>query len=168
MRNFSILSNYNTWVNIQIFNLCESLSAHEYRLNRQAFFGSIHNTLNHILLVDILWLGHIKGQKQERIQTLDQILHDCFEDLRAERVSQDKEIVDFVDDLDDSDLTRVFKWYRRDGRQQENTVEEALFTLFNHQTHHRGQIHTMLTQAGIANSDLPGMDVVDYLAAVNQ
>ncbi len=164
MRYLATMANYNTWVNARIFELCANLNPTEYRKDRKAFFGSIHNTLNHILLVDILYLARLRGERVESIQALDQILHDDFEELRRARIAKDRDLTDYVDGLEQSDTARMVKYSRMDGSKCENAVEEVLITLFNHQTHHRGQIHTMLTQSGIANSEMPGLDVVDYLA----
>ena len=167
MKYLSTMANYNTWVNGQYFDLCDGLSAREYRLDRKSFFGSIHNTLNHILVVDILWLARLNEKKPRSIGSLDQILYDDFDELRAERDSQDQLLVEYVARLERSDLSRKLTFHRMDGRAGTETIEDMLLTLFNHQTHHRGQVHTMLTQSGIANSEMPGIDVVDYLATLH-
>ena len=163
MRYLSTMANYNTWVNGQYFDLCARLSDHEYRLDRQSFFGSIHNTLNHILVVDILWMARLRGWTQHSVRSLDQILHESFDDLRTHRVKQDKELVEFVSGLKESDLSKPVTFRRMGGEEVTDTVEDMLATLFNHQTHHRGQIHTMLTQSGLSNSEMPDLDVVVYL-----
>ena len=167
MKNVLIMSNYNTWVNEHIFELCSTLSDDDYRMDRKSFFGSIHNTLNHILLVDILWLARLNGYEDESFHSLDQILYHEFDELRKVRVEEDRKLGKFVENLDNEDLEMPVKYRRMSGQQGEETVHEVLLTLFNHQTHHRGQIHTMLTQIGIKNSDMPDLDVVDYLATLN-
>ena len=165
MKNVVMMSKYNTWVNAHIFNLCSSISDSEYRLDRGVFFGSIHNTLNHILLVDRLWVTRLMGGEDKSIHSLDQILYEDFEELQNAQIEGDQLLEKFADNLDDSGLAERINYQRMDGRHASQTVQEILSTLFNHQTHHRGQIHAMLTQAGFKNSDLPDIDIVDYLGS---
>ncbi len=167
MQSFSVMANYNTWVNARIFNLCADLDDHAYRQDTGAFFGSIHNTLNHILLVDILWLARLKGEKVHYIQSLGQILYDDLSALADARVKIDRELTEYVQELSEEDLKDSVAYTRMSGQTGEDTVWEVLITLFNHQTHHRGQIHAMLTQSGIPNSSMPDIDVVDYLASAS-
>ncbi len=166
MRYISTMSNYNTWANLRIFELCADLNDYEYRLDRKSFFGSIHHTLNHILLVDILWLARLNYEEPYAIESLRQILYEDFDELRGERVRQDQKLTDYFLSVDSSELSRTLRFRRMDGTHCEGVVEDFIATLFNHQTYHRGQIHTMLTQSGISNSDMPDLDVVDYLATV--
>ncbi len=163
---FLTMANYNTWTNAHIFALCAKLSEQEYRKDLGAFFGSVHNTLNHILLVDILWLGRLKGENIGHIHALDQILHDDLESLSEARVKGDQALIDYIRNLQGGDLERTFSYTRMNGISDTGTVQDILLTLFNHQTHHRGQVHAMLTQSGIAKSDMPDLDLVDYLATV--
>ena len=164
MRYLSTMANYNTWANLRIFELCASLNDYEYRLDRKSFFGSIHGTLNHILLVDILWMTRLKREEPRSIESLNQILYEDFDELRIERVRQDQKLTEFFLNIDSSELSRTLKYSRMDGSHCEGVMEDLIVTLFNHQTHHRGQIHAMLTQSGIHNSDMPDLDVIDYLA----
>ena len=157
------MANYNRWVNEHIYDLCSDLTAEDYRLDRKVFFGSIHNTLNHILLVDVLWLARLQGLEANSIHSLDQILYDDFDELRSEHADHDRTVIEFTDALDDDALGKKVKYCRMDGRPGESTTHEVLWTMFNHQTHHRGQVHAMLSQSGIKNSDLPDLDVVDFL-----
>ena len=157
------MANYNRWVNDQVYDLCSDLTAEDYRLDREVFFGSIHNTLSHILLVDLLWLARLQGLKADSIHSLDQIMYDDFDELRSEHAEHDHKIIEFTSALDDDALRRKVKYFRMDGRPGELTTHEVLWTMFNHQTHHRGQVHAMLSQSGIKNSDLPDLDVVDFL-----
>ena len=164
MRNILMMANYNTWANQQIFRICSKLTDSEYRKDRGVFFGSIHNTLNHLLLVDILWLSRYTGRAVDYISSLDQILYDDFESLHNARVEWDRVFVEYVEGLDPADLEKTLTYSRMSGVKSEGSRQELLFTLLNHQTHHRGQVHAMLTQAGISNSDMPAIDLIDYLA----
>ena len=72
MESYQLLPRFNAWANSKIYRMCVELSDTDYRMDRKAFFGSIHNTLNHILLVDILWIARIQGYEEESIKSLDQ------------------------------------------------------------------------------------------------
>ena len=157
--NFQLLADFNAWVNTKIFSACKELVEEEYKKDRKAFFSSIHGTLNHLLVVDKLWLGRMKGTKPE-VKYLAQILHDNFNDLEKARVEEDDSLIHFIDNLDEKEGDKNYTFTRMDGRGEFTiTFGLTLITLFNHQTHHRGQIHTMLTQAGIKPAQ---MDVVDF------
>ena len=149
MNQYQLIAHFNEWVNRRLYNSVAQLSDEAYRRNRNAFFGSIHNTLNHLLVVDRLWTGRIAGVDRG-IRSLDQILCDDLETLRAARVVEDQQIIDLVDGLDVQRLGMRVTYTRMIGSgKQETRVDHILATLFNHQTHHRGQIHCMLTQEGI-------------------
>ena len=159
------MANYNTWVNSQIFEVCRKISDIQYRKDLGTFFGSIHNTLNHILLVDVLYLGRLKGESNDHIHSLKQVLYDDLESLVSARVEVDRELTEFVQGLSQDELNRPIRYTRMSGEVCKENVEDILLTLFNHQTHHRGQVHAMLTQSGIEKGEMPDIDLVDYLAS---
>ena len=161
MQHIQLMSNFNAWANQIIYDVCSELSDEEYRLDRKAFFGSIHHTLNHLLLVDRLWVCRLGGYEDSEIHSLDQILFEEFDELREARVQEDKRMIDLVGEWDQSELNRSISYTRMNGVKDENSVEEIMLTVFNHQTHHRGQIHAMLTQC---DREIPDLDLVDYLA----
>lgn len=165
MRNFLMMANYNTWANEQIFSVCSKLGDSDYRKDRGVFFGSIHNTLNHLLLVDNMWLSRFRGKAVDNIPSLDHILHHDFASLQEARIKWDRNFVEYVRELVPADLQRTVSYARLSGAKGEGSMQDLLSTLLNHQTHHRGQVHAMLTQAGIRNRDMPDMDVIDYLRA---
>ncbi len=165
MKNLLVMANYNTWVNAQIFEVCRKISDDQYRKDLGAFFGSIHNTLNHILLVDLLYLGRLKGEANDHIQSLKQVLYDDLDSLVNARVEVDRKLTEYVQRLSENDLNRLVRYSRMSGEVCEENVEDILLTLFNHQTHHRGQVHAMLTQSGIENNEMPNIDLVDYLVS---
>ncbi len=136
------------------------LSDADYRKDRKAYFGSIHNTLNHLLVVDRTWTSRIKGI-DHGINSLDQILHDDFESLRAARAAEDAALIELVDGLSAAALQSPVSYRRMAGNgSHTNRCDHILITLFNHQTHHRGQVHAMLTQQDI---DPPPLDVIHFL-----
>lgn len=162
MNHFPLLARFNDWANEQIYGTCSKLSQQAYRLDRKAFFGSIANTLNHLLVVDRLWLGRLESV-EHGIRSLDQILYDDFNSLRSARIAEDHHLIDYVDSLDKIKLSEIITYRLMNGQKAETPVDLILVTLFNHQTHHRGQVHTMLTQAGLSPLDT---DVIDYLDPV--
>ena len=127
-----------------------------------AYFGSIHATLNHLLLVDRLWFGRLEGAAPA-ISRLDEILYDDFAELRAAREAEDARIVAVLQDMDEAELARErrFTLISEPGERVMG-VELMLTTVFNHQTHHRGQVHAMLKEAGI---EPPEIDVILYPGA---
>ena len=164
MNSHQIMPRYNAWANDKIYEMCRYLSIEAYCKDRQAFFGSIHNTLNHILLVDLLWVARLESREDESIKSLDQILYEEFNELSSARIVQDQRFIELVDGMASEEFDQKLKYQRMNGQQCEDVKGEMLITLYNHQTHHRGQVHTMLTQIGL---NPPDMDVIDYLQADN-
>ena len=163
MHNVQTMAKFNAWANERIYGVCADLSDEDYRMDRQVFFGSIHHTLNHLLVVDRLWLARMNGDEDESIKSLADIIYQDFDELRSARVTEDRILAEFTDALDDATLEKTIQYRRMSGEDCENTLNEVLITLFNHQTHHRGQVHAMLTQSGIESSQMPDIDVIDYL-----
>jgi uncharacterized damage-inducible protein DinB len=164
VNNIALMARFNAWVNERVYDCIAGLTDADYRKDRKAYFGSIRNTLNHLLVVDRAWTCRIKGV-DHGIRSLDQILYDDFETLRAARKIEDAALIELVEGLSDEELKRPIT-YRPMSLEGSftNRCDRILITLFNHQTHHRGQIHTMLTQQDI---DLPPLDVIVFLAAAN-
>jgi uncharacterized damage-inducible protein DinB len=160
MRHFPLLARFNRWANGHLYDAVAKLSDDAYRANRGAFFGSVHRTLNHLLVVDRLWAGRIKGI-DHGIRALDQVLYDDLETLRTARRVEDQRLIELVDDLSEERLEQPVRYRRMIGEgMEEARAGHILITLFNHQTHHRGQIHVLLTQAAIVP---PPLDVIFFL-----
>lgn len=160
MNHLPLMARFNRWANTRVYACVAGLDEEAYRRDRGAFFGSIHHTLNHLLVVDRLWTARIQD-RESGIESLDQILFDDFESLKAAREEEDDRFIALVGGLSDAELEAPVRYRRIIG----DGVEEAraghiLITLFNHQTHHRGQVHAMLTQAGVTP---PPLDVIFYL-----
>lgn len=158
MNTFPTLAGFNQWANGRIYDSVAGMADDAYRLDRKAFFGSVHVTLNHLLLVDRLWTGRLKG-KPLGFCSLSDILYDDFQELREAREAEDAALIDLVGGFSEDDLQARIGYHTSEGAPGERATWMILTTLFNHQTHHRGQIHTMLTQSGIIP---PGMDVIYY------
>jgi uncharacterized damage-inducible protein DinB len=147
---FQMLARYNRLANARLFGACAGLSEAELKGPRRAFFTSIHGTLNHLLVVDRLWFAGIEDEPHG-IEGLDQILHEDFSALRKDREAEDEHMSGVVDGLDESALAREVAYRLISGADEESSpLHIILITLFNHQTHHRGQIHCLLTQSAIA------------------
>ena len=165
MNHLPLLARFNRWANRHLYACVAGLDDEAYRRDRGAFFGSIHGTLNHLLVVDRLWSARIQ-HCDAGIRSLDQILFIDFEALRKARGEEDEKLIALVDRSSEAMLEASVRYRRIDG----DALEEAraghiLLTLFNHQTHHRGQVHVMLTQAGVTP---PPLDVIDYLEEVGE
>jgi uncharacterized damage-inducible protein DinB len=106
----------------------------------------VHGTLNHLLVADCIWMRRFTGEGPQP-ERLNQILHDDFSDLRAAREHQDDRIVDFVTGLEAYD--RVISYQNSSGKTFQQSLAPALTHFFNHQAHHRGQVHAGLTILGI-------------------
>ena len=125
-----------------------------------AYFKSIHGTLNHLLVADWLWLSRMTGEPNAVI-SLDQELYTDFDELARARVTADDRIDRFVASLTPVRLAEFIAYRRLSGNRAEivQPLSLALMQLFNHQTHHRGQVSTLLMQCGIdpGVTDLPAM-----------
>ena len=158
MSQYRTLARFNRWANGHIYDCVAELPDPAYRDDRGAFFGSVHNTLNHILVLDKLWRGRLQATDLG-VHSLDQILHDDFAALRAARVLEDDQLIALADGLSEDDLAAPLAYRSVDGSSYEVPVGLILNTLFNHQTHHRGQVHCLLTQSGITP---PPLDILFF------
>jgi uncharacterized damage-inducible protein DinB len=142
---FQMFAGYNAWANARLFEAAAELTDTQYRENRGAFFKSVHGTLNHLLVTDRVWMQRITGEG-DAPDRLDAILFEDFSELRAARQSEDRRIVEHLDRLDETAFAGVIR-YRRVSTPEmfEQPLVPALAHLFNHQTHHRGQAHALLT-----------------------
>ena len=155
---FATLGRFNAWANVHIYDACAALTDAARKEDRGAFFGSIHNTLNHLLVVDTGWRSRVEGIGHS-LESLDHILHEDFAALRRARVAEDGALVRVVDGLDPAGMGRVVSYRFMDGTPAQTPLDVMLITLFNHQTHHRGQIHNMLSQAG---AETPELDIINF------
>ena len=148
LQNLVWQAQYNQTMNRQFFAACEPINDADRKRDLGAFFKSIHGTLNHILLADKVWMGRIQNQPFA-VKSLDQILHDDFDDLRAERERTDQRILAFVESLSETDLSSTIR-YTSIAKKTENAfrLDQILTHLFLHQTHHRGQVTTLIGQLG--------------------
>jgi len=156
---FSMLAHYNRWANDRVYAAARELDDNAYRADMGAYFGSIHGTLNHILVGDRIWMQRFTGQG-DAPSMLNVILFDDFVDLQTARAAEDARIISYIDGLSDAELTANFR-YRTITKPAdiEQPLAPALIHFFNHQTHHRGQIHGLLTRLA---GDAPSLDLIYY------
>ena len=157
--NFQLLANYNKWANEKIINSCKKLTETEYKKDRGAFFSSIHGTLNHLLVVDRAYISRIEGI-DHGLKSLDQILFESLLQLEEARIKEDKRLIDLVNSLSEESIHKEITYKGFETGNATYTINLILITLFNHQTHHRGQVHNMLSQAGIKP---PQIDIPDFI-----
>jgi len=112
---FQMFAGYNEWANGRIYAAAAALPDADYRADHGAFFGSVHGTLNHLLVGDQIWMQRLSGAGEAPAQ-LDAILYDDLDGLRAARVEEDARIVAFVEGLTDADLARKIKYRTISGR----------------------------------------------------
>lgn len=158
-KTFKLLAAYNYWANVRVYEAASNLPDSAYRQDGGAFFGSIHRTLNHILVADRIWLKRF-GARDEAPGALDTILFDHLPDLRAARADEDAGIVAYVERLTPEALDGPLT-YRSLVNPTPFTqpLSSALVHFFNHQTHHRGQAHALMT--ALAGRDAaPSLDLV--------
>ena len=159
--NYRFLARYNRWFNERLYDACEKLSDEERKRDRGAFFGSIHHSLTHLVLADKMWLQRFARQgvafealapdlvalPEGADYTSD--LHPDWQDLRRTREALDAAIEAWVLEMPDDFPTRTMRYSNSKGVQRAHPAWQALTHFFNHQTHHRGQVTTLLMQAGV-------------------
>lgn len=140
---------YNRWMNERLYEACAQLPDGERRKDRGAFFRSIHGTLNHLLLADKIWLGRFEGPPFQA-DRLDRELYADFEDLRAERRATDRRIENWTSALTAPVLAGTLHYTSLvNPAPRSCAMWVAVTHFFNHQTHHRGQLTTLLSQCGV-------------------
>ncbi len=145
---FRMLAVYNRRANERIYEACGRLPATERTKIRPAFFKSLHGTLNHIMVGDRIWLGRFEGRAMAS-SGLDAILYEDFEELRLARHAEDDRIEAFAAGLTADLLESKIGYRNHEGRLFEDPAALLVAHLFNHQTHHRGQVHDMLCQTEV-------------------
>ena len=145
---FRMLARYNRIANERLYEKCGQLDPAEYRKQRHGSFGSIHGLLNHLLLGDRIWMSRFSGGGNTT-PPLNSILFDTFDELRLARVAQDEEIEAFFATAGNDFLERQLSYVNNQGKDYVETVPVAVLHFFNHQTHHRGQVHVMISQTDV-------------------
>lgn len=157
-----MMAQYNLWQNESLYAAADGLTEKQRQLDRGAFFGSIHDTLSHILWGDTLWMGHFDGAAKPTSTAQE------WSALKTGRLVADKRIIDWASRIEPDELTGDLAWYS--GVLKQDIVKPRGMCIthsFNHQTHHRGQVHGMLTAAGAKPDDTDIIFMPDYLGENN-
>ncbi len=149
LKTFNMFAAYNRWANNHVYEEAAKLGEEEFEKDTGAFFGSLKGTLNHVLVADRIWLNRFTGEGSAP-DRLNAILFDDFESLHAARQAEDQRIVDWVGGLSEVEVSDTFTYrpISMPGHVITQKLGPTLSHFFNHQTHHRGQAHMMLTLFG--------------------
>lgn len=173
LEHLRLLSRYNQWMNDKLYSTAAQLPADELDRDRGAFFGSLLGTLNHIMVADIIWLQRFSEHPAQhpaldqvrampKPQALAQTLLDDFTALSAERRNLDATIIGWCEQLNTSDLEYKLAYRNMKGEAAVKNLASLMLHFFNHQTHHRGQATTLLSQQGL---DVGVTDLVTLIAS---
>jgi uncharacterized damage-inducible protein DinB len=163
--NYRFLAKYNCWMNQRLYEACDALTDEVRKQERGAFFGSLHRTLNHLVVADQIWLRRFAqcGLDHDIMFTslddavldlppgsqLGTVLFDDWQALRAKREQLDAAIDAWVADMPVDYPQFVMAYSNTKGVERRHPVWQAMTHFFNHQTHHRGQATTLLMQTGV-------------------
>jgi uncharacterized damage-inducible protein DinB len=154
------MADYNRWMNEKVYAAASRLPVQELAAERGAFFGSVMGTLNHLMVADLIWLKRFARlpdagtaldglQEIETPTALDQPLYRDFARLRERRVWLDGMIVAWASAVRAEHLEQVLEYANTRGEIFRKRFAGVAMHFFNHQTHHRGQVTTLLSQAGV-------------------
>ena len=150
-----LMARYNQWQNRSLYTAADGLSDADRKRDQGAFFGSIHGTLNHLLWGDQNWMHRFAGTPRPTISGKESPgLFEHWADLKREREAFDETIIGWTDGLTQEWLAGDMTWYSGIMRADMTRPRWKIIThFFNHQTHHRGQVHAMLTRLGTKPED---------------
>ena len=157
---FASLARYNQWANRRIYAAVGELPPEEIDAPRIGFFPSLLKTFNHLIVADRIWLSRLTGIADPEMRSLDQIVAAEFAALTAARAALDQRIVACVNDLPAARLSAVLSYKTTAGVAHETPIALVLGHMFNHQTHHRGQAHGMLSGTRVPP---PSLDLIAFL-----
>jgi len=165
-----LMASYNQWMNAKVYESAKALPEEELGADRKAFFGSILGTLNHLAAGDRVWLQRFAQHPAQYLalgpirqlptpERLDQLLFPGFQELAVHRAWLDQIIVEWAHSVTESDLDHPLHYKSMRGVPADKDFYGLVMHFFNHQTHHRGQVTTLLSQAGVdvGDTDLVGL-----------
>lgn len=151
------MAEYNSQMNDRLYSICESLSNENLVSDVGLFFGSVQKTLDHILYGDMSWLLRFEG-KEELVPEIDEQLHENFSSLKRARLEWDHRIIDWSKTVTEEWLSEDFSYTSKvDGNIRTRKAWLLVTHMFNHETHHRGQLTAALKSMGhdFGVTDLP-------------
>ncbi|MEL6374393.1 MAG: DinB family protein [Pseudomonadota bacterium] len=154
------MARHSRWQNAQFFASASALSDAQRRADEGLFFGSLHATMSHLLWGDQIWLSRFANTPAPPVDSIGQsvTMIDAWEDLQAARLKTDQQTTQWAAHVDSAWLNGELTWYSgSQGRDVTRPTWLLVMHMFNHQTHHRGQIHGVLTRYGAPplTSDIP-------------
>jgi uncharacterized damage-inducible protein DinB len=156
---FELMARYNQWMNAKLYQVCADIPDRDRKRDLGAFFKSIHGTLNHLLYGDKAWMGRFTGRPFS-VTLIGQALYSDFEQLQAERIRTDQQILTWAQALLPEWLQAPFEYTSNvDGKTRMLPTWVLVTHMFNHQTHHRGQLTTLIKQLGYE----PGVTDIPWL-----
>lgn len=159
---YEMMANYNQWMNQKLYKICAEILDEKRKEDRGAFFKSIHGTLNHLLYGDRAWMGRFINEPFS-VTKIGQELYADFDELRKEREQTDLEIVKWSKNITAEWLEKPFEYTSSvDGKTRILPTWVLVTHMFNHQTHHRGQLTTLLSQLGCD----PGITDIPWLPSL--
>ena len=159
---FQIFARYNAWANQRLYTAADKLTQGEIEQERPAaYFDSILGTLNHILAADRFWLDWIERRAEARKAGKSEYYAD-FAILRGARQDEDRRLIGLVDRFLPQHYDTPIAYRNTRGEAFQLPLSQVLAHLFNHQTHHRGQAHALIKDAG---QKPPPLDLVYFLRA---
>ena len=163
LENFRQLADYNDWANRRLYGAALAMPDEAYRRRTGVFFGSLHGTLNHLLLTDRVWLKRLTGEG-EHPNRLDAILFEEREDLLRARLAEDARLKRVIGGYSEADLGQAVSYQTMSGQPQRQMLQDILLHLFNHQTHHRGQAHACCSI--VTGQEPPSLDLLAFQRGV--
>jgi uncharacterized damage-inducible protein DinB len=143
----------NGWANLRLHEACSALSQAEFEAERSGFFPSIQATLNHILIIDWFYVDALEGGRLGPAAFADRIPCPTLPELRVAQAAVDARLIAWCEAMDDGAPDQIIAVHRSDRIQRER-ADRLLLHLFQHQVHHRGQAHAMLSATAVAPPQL--------------
>ena len=163
IKNFRQLADYNHWANRRLYAAALEMPDELYRRPTGVFFGSLHGTLNHLLLTDRIWLKRLTGEG-EHPDRLDAVLFEHRKDLVRARMAEDARLIGVVGGYTDAGLGEAVSYQTTSGKPYQQPLADILLHLFNHQTHHRGHAHACCSI--LAGKEPPSLDLLQFQRGV--
>jgi uncharacterized damage-inducible protein DinB len=163
IKNFRQLADYNHWANRRLYAAALEMPDELYRRPTGVFFGSLHGTLNHLLLADRIWLKRLTGEGEHPDQ-LNAILFEHRNDLVRARMAEDARLIKVVSGYTDARLAEAVPYQTTSGKAYQQPLADILLHLFNHQTHHRGQAHACCSI--LTGNEPPSLDLLQFQRGV--
>ena len=172
IEHITLMAGYNQWMNQKVYDAASHLTDAQLLEDRRAFFGSILGTLNHLALGDTVWLkrfarhpaGYLAQAPLDAVAMPADLKQLAFADLRAlaaYRAWLDQLIIDWANTLQAPELDQRLQYHNMRGVAADKDFGSLLLHFFNHQTHHRGQVTTLLSQAGVDVGDTDLLALID-------